>query len=224
MQGLNLSVGGQTKRRLDDDGSLATRLNALEHSGDPDNEGIVWPRIAEIGLLCGLGCGSWLLQLVLEELQESKQFDFAVLQASLNSVLFYEKMGFVRVGAVARYAQKGQNIAKVDTVGYRHWTFAAEDSLDSHGGPSYMMCLDLKAWKRLTGKKLGVLAKVHIGGWPEIQCVAGAPELRQLLLPIREAPGSPRLAGGSPGLGSAGPRLQMKYEVACPGYSLSHRI
>ena len=188
-----------------DDGSLAAKLNALEHSGDPDNEGIVWPRIAEIGLLCGLGCGSWLLQLVLEELQESKNFEFIVLQASLNSVLFYEKMGFVRVGAVARYAKKGQDIDKVDTVGYRHWTFAAEDSLENHGGPSYMMCLDLKAWKR-PSRKLGVLAKAYAAGWPDVHCIAGAPDLRQLKLPIKEAPGSPCLA-------SDGPRLQMKYEV-----------
>ena len=30
------------------------------YAGDPDNEGVVWPRIAEISLLGALGCGRYL--------------------------------------------------------------------------------------------------------------------------------------------------------------------
>lgn len=38
-------------------------------SGDPDGEGIVWPRVAELSLLGALSCGGWLLQLVLDGLE-----------------------------------------------------------------------------------------------------------------------------------------------------------
>lgn len=45
------------ERRYDTDGSLAKALQATVRSGDPWDEGIVWPRIAEISLLGALGCG-----------------------------------------------------------------------------------------------------------------------------------------------------------------------
>jgi hypothetical protein len=45
------------ERKWDSDGSLARELQATVRSGDIWNEGIVWPRIAEISLLGGLGCG-----------------------------------------------------------------------------------------------------------------------------------------------------------------------
>jgi hypothetical protein len=45
------------ERRYDQDGSLAAELQGTVRCGDPWNEGIVWPRIAEVSLLGGLGCG-----------------------------------------------------------------------------------------------------------------------------------------------------------------------
>ena len=45
------------ERLYDADGSLAAELEATVRCGDPWNEGIVWPHIAEISLLGGLGCG-----------------------------------------------------------------------------------------------------------------------------------------------------------------------
>ena len=45
------------QRKFDSDGKLAEDMQATVRSGDPWNEGIVWPRIAEISLLGGLGCG-----------------------------------------------------------------------------------------------------------------------------------------------------------------------
>ena len=45
------------ERKYDEDGTLAEAMQATVRSGDPWNEGIVWPRIAEISLLGGLGCG-----------------------------------------------------------------------------------------------------------------------------------------------------------------------
>ena len=50
-------------RKFDQDGSLAADLQSTVRCGDPWNEGIVWPRIAEISLLGGLGCGKVLVSL-----------------------------------------------------------------------------------------------------------------------------------------------------------------
>ena len=44
------------ERRWDEDGRLAMELESTVHGGDPYIEGVVYPRIAEISLLGGLGC------------------------------------------------------------------------------------------------------------------------------------------------------------------------
>jgi HMG (high mobility group) box/LysM domain len=93
------------QRVYDKDGLLAMELQQTVRCGDPWNEGIVWPRLAEISLLGGLGCGRVLLSLVIERLETAKatsnqNYDYAVLQATENSVPFYESMGFIRVGAL----------------------------------------------------------------------------------------------------------------------------
>jgi len=93
------------KRIIDEDGSLAKELGKTVHLGDPYNEGIVWPRIAEISLLGALGCGRILVQLVIEQLEFQRatgaaNYDYIALQATDNSIPFYESLGFVRVGAV----------------------------------------------------------------------------------------------------------------------------
>ena len=99
-------INGPTKqRKVDRDGSLARELERSVRMGDPYNEGIVWPRIAEISLLGALGCGRKLLQLVIEQLEFQKattcaNYDYVALQATDNSIPFYESIGFVRVGAV----------------------------------------------------------------------------------------------------------------------------
>lgn len=95
------------RRQFDHDGSLAAGLQSTVRCGDPWNEGIVWPRIAEISLLGGLGCGKALLSLALEKLETMKpsanqNYDYVVLQATENSIPFYESMGFVRVGCITR--------------------------------------------------------------------------------------------------------------------------
>eukprot|EP01048_Picozoa_sp_COSAG05_P009042 COSAG05_NODE_716_length_7804_cov_2.669825_15_plen_164_part_00 len=82
------------------------------HDGDPGGEGVIWPHIAEVSLLGGLGCGGVLLKMVLEELESpNSQYDHVVLQASENSVGFYEHHGFVRIGAIARYEEAGAGVA-----------------------------------------------------------------------------------------------------------------
>ncbi|KAG7350646.1 lysM domain containing protein [Nitzschia inconspicua] len=96
---------GSQKRIVDEDGSLAKELQKTVRLGDPYNEGIVWPRIAEISLLGALGCGKALVELVIEQLEFQRasgtaNYDFVALQATDNSIPFYESRGFVRVGAV----------------------------------------------------------------------------------------------------------------------------
>lgn len=93
------------ERAFDHDGSLAEQLQNTVKCGDPWNEGIVWPKIAEISLLGALGCGKALLSLVIERLEAMApngkfNYDYVVLQATDNSIPFYESMGFVRVGCV----------------------------------------------------------------------------------------------------------------------------
>ena len=101
------SDGPETQRQVDRDGTLSKELQSTVRLGDPHNEGIVWPRIAEISLLGSLGgCGRTLVSLVLEDLENQKasgsaNYDYVVLQATDNSIPFYESLGFVRVGAVS---------------------------------------------------------------------------------------------------------------------------
>ena len=90
------------ERALDLDGSIAEELQKQEHYGDPTTTGVVWPKVAEIGLLAGLGAGKLLVRLALEELRSSGEFDFVVLQATMASVSFYEVSKPVSVRTCAR--------------------------------------------------------------------------------------------------------------------------
>eukprot|EP00977_Amphora_coffeiformis_P028307 scaffold34924_cov125-Amphora_coffeaeformis.AAC.2 len=97
------------QRAIDSNGRLAQELQGLVRAGDIWQEGIVWPRVAEISLLGGLGCGRTLLELVLEELTHATptplaHYDYVVLQATDNSIPFYESLGFIRVGALTTEA------------------------------------------------------------------------------------------------------------------------
>jgi len=103
----NKEVQWWMDRVVDADGALSAALNAEIRDGDPDGEGVIWPHVAELSLLGGIGCGSFLVELILEELEHpDSPYNYVVLQATENSVPFYEKHGFVRVGAVARYVEK----------------------------------------------------------------------------------------------------------------------
>jgi hypothetical protein len=102
----------EDERVCDVTGELSKELAASVHDGDPGGEGVVWPHTAEISLLGGLGCGGTLLKLVLEEMEQpSSPYNHVILQASENSVGFYEHHGFVRVGAIARYEEDGVGVA-----------------------------------------------------------------------------------------------------------------
>lgn len=103
------------QRLVDRDGRLASELQQTVRLGDPYDEGIIWPRIAEISLLGALGCGRTLVKLLIEQLEFQKasgsaNYDYIALQATDNSIPFYESLGFVRVGAVN--VQKPNNAAQ----------------------------------------------------------------------------------------------------------------
>lgn len=154
-------------RALDVDGAVARKLQQQERQGDPTTTGVVWPRVAEVALLAGLGCGRTLVTLALDELLASNEFDFAVLQATMASVSFYEELGFVRVGAVAIYLQEGTNVDDNPVQGYRHWACADESRPDEFGDTSYMMAIDLSSYK-----DSGLAAKLNkrlVMRWPVVQ-------------------------------------------------------
>ena len=153
--GIAAATGTPSNRFVDQDGVLAMELESLPRSGDPGAGGIVFPAIAEIGLLGGLGCGEYLLRMALDDISTKAQYQFVILQATEQSRTFYERFGFVRVGAICQYGGgrkacvppnvSGTDQPEPEVVGYRHWTHAneSEKSLQMHGGPSYMMCLKL---------------------------------------------------------------------------------
>jgi hypothetical protein len=135
---------------VDMNGSLSTELEAQPRSGDPLSSGVVFATIAEISLLGGMGCGEYLLRMALDDIKSRGQYKYVVMQATDQSRTFYERFGFVRVGAVCRYGSCKTGSAGLqgqtndcDVVGYRHWTYANERNLDKYGGPSYMMALRL---------------------------------------------------------------------------------
>ena len=101
--------------KVDEDGSLSTDLQREMYAGDPDNDGIQWPRIAELSLLGALGCGRWLVQLILDGLEApDSPYRYVVTQATDGSIPFYERMGFVRVGCVTRTKRAGAEPADAD--------------------------------------------------------------------------------------------------------------
>jgi hypothetical protein len=127
-----------------DDGSLTKALESQPRSGDPHGTGVVWPTIAEISLVGALGCGEYLIQMALEDIERRGSYEFVVLEATETSRPFYEKFGFVRVGAVCKYGKQEDLVdeaSSVEETGYRHWTYANESKarLNEHGGPSCMM-------------------------------------------------------------------------------------
>ena len=110
--------------RWDSENALAWELEQQERAGDPRAEGVIWPRVGEVSLVGGLGCGGFLLQLALEEMEARGAYDYAVVQATESSAGFYDRMGFVHVGALARYVPPGEDYLKAKTVAYRHFAGA----------------------------------------------------------------------------------------------------
>jgi len=137
----------------DSNGVMARELEKQHRSGDPHGGGVVWHNVAELSLIGGLGCGEYLLRMALDDISRRGVYDYVVLQATPSSVSFYEKFGFIRVGAIAKYSNSR-------IVGYRHWAYANESNLNYHGGPSYMMARKIP--KRDVGFSFLDALKEHI--------------------------------------------------------------
>ena len=96
-------------RRYDTDGGLASALEAQERHGNPEKEGVIWRRVGEVSLLGALRCGHWLVRMAIQQFEQSGDYDILVLQATDQSIPFYERLGFTRVGASARCVTVGQS-------------------------------------------------------------------------------------------------------------------
>ena len=148
----------------DADGAL-DRAAAELRAGDPDNEGVVWPRIAELSLL-GARCGRWLVGLIIAQCEApDSPYSYLVTQATDNSVPFYERMGFVRVGAVivkppepeeSGGKRKAAGPPKVGwmAAAYEEYRSAGEETLADvaarFGAPvAELLFLNAKKWPRL---------------------------------------------------------------------------
>lgn len=121
----------------DKDGQLTKELQECEKDDSVPNEGFKYPRICEISLLGGLGCGGALLSRALSELRQSRKYDYVVLQSTKMAIPFYERHGFVRVGAVTRF----NDVEQLPEVAYRHWSEIVNGEAVE---PSYMMARRLK--------------------------------------------------------------------------------
>merc|ERR1711990_504291 len=96
------------------DNDLAMELESQHREGDPLVEGVIWARVGEIAVVEGLGCREFLLQLMLEEMKATNNYDYVVVQATRSTAPIYQRFGFVRVGAIARY---GPPPSEADEVG-----------------------------------------------------------------------------------------------------------
>ena len=122
----------------DRNGNLTRELQTCERDDSNPDQGYKYNRICEISLLGGLGCGGALLSRTLSELRQSQSYDFVVLQSTKIAIPFYEKHGFVRVGAVTRF----NDVEMLPEVAYRHWSEIVNgEAVES----SYMMARRLKA-------------------------------------------------------------------------------
>jgi len=105
-------------------------------------EGVSWPRLTELSLLGALGCGEELCRRAVRDIVTNATQRCVVLQATKLAVPFYERMGFVRVGAVVRIGDR----AVMPEVPYRHWVYSKRWD---NGDMSYMMALDLTKTARV---------------------------------------------------------------------------
>lgn len=127
--------------KTDKDGSLTAELQKCDVEEIENGGGYRFPRICEISLLGGLACGGALLSRTLSEIRQSRKYDYCVLQSTKIAIPFYEKHGFVRIGAVCKFNDKDG----VHDVAYRHWSEIVNSEAVE---PSYMMARRLQRGRR----------------------------------------------------------------------------
>jgi hypothetical protein len=109
--------------RWDQDNRMALELEHQARDGDPQDTGVIWKSVGEISLMGSLGggCGHFLMQLALEDMKQAG-YAYAVVHATESSAGFFDRCGFIQVGALARYGVDSKH-----DVAYRHWTFPDQD-------------------------------------------------------------------------------------------------
>jgi len=150
------------RRKVDFDGSLSAEMQNTVRCGDVWNEGVVFPHIAEISLLGGLGCGRTLVSLAIERLEGmqsigNRNYDYVALQATKNSVQFYETMGFVRVGAITtdeNFDKKQKAKEKENSSGTEN-DESEKDSSEPKGSESDESVFVSKPTTQITTTKMG---------------------------------------------------------------------
>jgi len=179
------SSEAQTQRKVDA-GAVAAALEATgpcdtreprdKEYGDTIS---VWPGLAEVAVLGALGCGRRLLEKTLKDTSENDRHAHVVLHATKDAVKFYEKVGFVRVGAVSRFRDR----ADVPQLAYRHWTRRVDEV-------SYMMARPLSsigddpappASHRRRARR-HALELVHTCMYGDVMAPGGATAFRECLL------------------------------------------
>ena len=165
-------------RVVDADGALAIDLEAEPRhceGTDINVHGVMCPTVAELSIIGALGCGGYLLQLLLQDMEARGQHKYVVLQATENAVPFYEKYGFMRVGAVAQYAGVCSKTGKAQVMGYRHWISDAQSEMEGSflEKPSYMMAKRLNQGRQ--GKIYREVGKHIAKKRPVVQPTEAAP-------------------------------------------------
>lgn len=109
-------------RKVDRDGRLSRKLEAEFVVDDSSGKHAkIWPHIAEISLLGGLGAGRFLVELLLERLEQpNSPYRFVVTHATHDSIGFYEKLGFVRVGALVRHRRDNNTTVNTKAQTQKH--------------------------------------------------------------------------------------------------------
>eukprot|EP00397_Hematodinium_sp_SG-2012_P005189 GEMP01005207.1.p1 GENE.GEMP01005207.1~~GEMP01005207.1.p1 ORF type:complete len:1122 (+),score=207.51 GEMP01005207.1:229-3594(+) len=97
---------------------LISKLN-ISHRQNSYWFGCVWPEVVELVLLGALGCGTLLMEEFLDSLVNT-DVKFIIIHATVHARRYYEKLGFTRVKACARYDVKNRQLRTptVTSAGY----------------------------------------------------------------------------------------------------------
>ena len=202
----------RTLRKVDDSGAVARALGdgPLRHARAATRVADISasPKLAEVAVL-GAGLRAPPAGQALADCAASDRHAHAVLRATRTPSSF-EKVGFVRVGAVSRFRDR----ADVPQLAYRHWTRRVDEV-------SYMMARPLSAVddappppvsrRRLSRRH--ALELVHTCMYGDVMAPGGATAFREcLLLAIGYASeGGP--SQGTPGAGAGGGAVGVRADI-----------
>ena len=99
-----------------------------------DDDSTLFPRVAELSILCASGCGGDLLRIVKNSVLRSGKFSCLLTDAKETIISFYKYFDFTPVAATARYRRTQETKARSLTrKPYRHW-FSTDTPLVNEDG------------------------------------------------------------------------------------------